>query len=113
MRRRQDNIDDEGALSRQSTGAWKLLGLIGSILTAAGLFIAFDARQARAAAKDVVEARVGPVEKRLDDHLSSSRALREVMDRYVQEQRDTNHVMRQKLDALCRANPRADCPLGE
>lgn len=104
-------LDDEPsqAFGPSHRPAWTVLLLVGSILAGAAGVIAVDHRLAIAAAQDVV----APVEKRLDDHLSSARAMREVMDRYVAEERQSRRALTKKIDALCRANPRADCPLGD
>lgn len=112
VRRREEDMDDEGVLQRRARPAWQLLALVATIAVGLTGLVAWDARAAAAAAREVTEARVAPVERRLDDHLAQSKALREVMDRYVLEQRDLNRTISAKLDALCRANPRADCPLG-
>lgn len=116
-RRRADDQDDAGVLSRQVQPvarlikwAWAIAGAVAIAL--AGLY-SLDRTLALAAAREAVEARVTPLEKRVDDHLSNARAMREVMDRYVQEQRALNRSISRKLDALCRSNPRADCPLGD
>lgn len=116
-RRRADDTDDSGVLSRQAAPiahfirwGWAIAAALAAALAAT---YALDRRLAVAAAQEVVEARVGPVERRLDEHLASGRALREVMDRYVQEERAARRSMLRKLDALCRSNPRADCPLGD
>lgn len=116
-RRRADDNDDEGMLSRRAQPIARFIKwawAIGAAVAAAAVgTYTLDRSLASAAARDVVEARVAPLERRVDDHLSNARAMREVMDRYVQEQRALNRSISRKLDALCRSNPKADCPLGD
>lgn len=116
-RRRADDQDDQGVLAREVQPvariikwAWAIAG--GLAIALAGIY-SLDRTLAMAAAREVVETRIRPIEIRVDDHLSNARAMREVMDRYVQEQRNLNRSISRKLDALCRSNPRADCPLGD
>jgi hypothetical protein len=109
VRRREGDDSDAGVLQRGASGAWRLIIFIGTVITGAAVVVGMVHRVSVYAAEGVV----APVEKRLDEHLANSRAMREVMDRYVEEQRDMNRTVSKKLDALCRANPKADCPLGE
>jgi hypothetical protein len=109
MVRRHDDENDDGALSRRARPAWGLLALIGSILAGAGAVAAAGHTVARAAAQEVVR----PVEKKIDDHLAAMVPTRELMMSYVQEEREARRMLLRKIDALCRASPQAQCPLGE
>jgi hypothetical protein len=98
----------EAALAPAARPAWNVFLLVGAIVSGLAAFLTADRYLAVSAAHDVVL----PVEKRLDDHLSQSKALREMMQQWVQEQRSQNRTVSKKLDALCRASPAANCPLG-
>lgn len=109
MVRRQSDDDDTGALSRRARPTWSVLVLVGGILTAAGAVLASEHAIAVQAAKGVV----APVERKLDDHLAAMVPTRELMMSYVAEERAARQMLTKKIDALCRANPQAQCPLGE
>lgn len=107
-RRRADDMDDSGALARKAKPAWQLIGLIASILVAGGMAVAASRAVATEAAKEVVQ----PVSRKLDDHLARMEPLQMLMQEYVREQRENNRAVSRKIDALCRAAPSANCPLG-
>jgi hypothetical protein len=106
-RRRDDDVDDDGALSRRARPTWQVLTLIGSILVAAGLGVAAAQTVANSEAQKVV----APVERKIDDHLAAVVPTRELMEAFVDEQRQFNRDARRQLEALCRASPHANCPL--
>jgi hypothetical protein len=108
-RRREDDQDDAGALSRRARPAWGVITLIGSVLVAGGIGIAAAQNVANTEAQKVV----APVERKIDDHLAAVVPTRELMQQFVSEIKDQNRMMNRKIDALCRANPHAQCPLGE
>jgi hypothetical protein len=108
-RRRDDDVDDDGALSRRARPTWHVLTLIGSILVAAGLGVAAAQTVATSEAQKVV----APVERKIDDHLAAVVPTRELMQQFVVEQRASMQMMSRKIDSLCRATPQAACPLGE
>lgn len=111
--RRHDDEDDEGVLSRRARPAWGLILMIGTVLAGASAVLAAQNYVAVAAAQDVVAVAVAPVEKKIDDHLAAVQPKQDLMMQYVQEQREINRAMSKKLDALCRASPKANCPLGD
>ncbi len=115
-RRRDDDPEDMDVLGKRFRPAAQLLRfawLIGGGLVAlsAGLY-ALDHRLAVAAASELVEARVAPVERKLDDHLTEMRGKRELMDVYVRQQTEALGLLNRKLDALCRASARPQVCLG-
>ena len=109
VNRRQDDEDDTGALSRRARPTWSVLILIATILTGAGVVLAAEHAVAKAAAESVV----APVSRKLDDHLAAMIPTRELMQAYVAEERESRKMLTRKIDALCRATPQANCPLGE
>ena len=115
-RRREDDTDDVEVLGRRYRPAAQLLRfawLVGGGLVAlsAGLY-ALDHRLAIAAASELVEDRIVPVERKIDDHLTEMRGKRELMDVYVRQQTEALGLLNRKLDALCRASARPQVCLG-
>lgn len=109
MDRRIDDENDDGVLSRRARPAWGLINLIASVLAGAVAVLAAGRVLAIKAAEEVVR----PVERRIDDHLAQIPPTRELMMRYVDEERESRKMLMKKVDALCRASPHANCPLGE
>ena len=113
-RRHDDDLDPISEAYRPTANLARLTWLVGGAVVSLLVGAYFlDHRLATAAAAEIVEARVGPVERRIDDHLAQSRAMREVMDRYVIEEREQRRLLTRKLDALCRASSRPQVCLGE
>lgn len=105
---RHDDDDDSGVFQRSSAGAWKVLILIGSILGAAGVVSGSAWAMSIMAARTVVR----PVEDRLSEHVTEMKGKRELMDLYVQQERERSAALNRKLDALCRASARPQVCLG-
>jgi hypothetical protein len=108
-RRREDDSDDAGVLNRQARPAWRLFVLIGSVLGGG----AAAAAAAQSVAKTEAQSVVAPIERKIDDHLAAVVPTRELMQQFVSEQRDQTRMLSRKIDALCRATPQAQCPLGD
>jgi hypothetical protein len=100
-------MNDDGVLSRKAKPAWGVMVLIGSILVAAAGALG----AARAVAKVEAQQVVAPVERKIDDHLAAVVPTKELMEAFVDEQRQFNRDARRQLEALCRASPHANCPL--
>jgi hypothetical protein len=111
-RRPEDHSDEAGAVARESKGAWRLLLLIVSILGGGAVFLAGDRQLAIAAATTVVEARIGPLEKRFDTHESDDRAAAKMMTLERQQLAETLARIELRLAALCRASSRPQICLG-
>jgi hypothetical protein len=107
--RLQPITSEEGALSPSALGAFRLGLLIASIL--GGAFVAGTAVAAIAGYE--AQKLVVPVEKKLDDHLSSMASERRMMDLYITQQAKSIDSINRKLDALCRASARPAVCLGE
>ena len=102
--------DDLAAVfSKESRPAWRMVLLLAAVVSALAFYVAVDRRLAIAAASEVVT----PIERKIDQHLAEMKPLREQMMNYVEEERAARKSMARKLDALCRANPSAHCPLGD
>ncbi len=102
--------DDLAAVfSKDARPAWRMALLLGTIIGAMAAYVAIDHRLAIAAASEVV----APLDRKIDQHLAEMKPLREQMMNSVEEERAARRSMGRKLDALCRANPHANCPLGE
>lgn len=90
------------ALSKVGKGIWSALTIIGAIAAAGLTLMSQDHKWAVAAAQEVV----APLEKKVDDHLSKDEVKAAQSDR-------ERHRIFLILNALCKANPRAECPQGE
>lgn len=66
------------------------------------LLVAGIAFIAATVAAPIAEAKVAPVERRLEEHITQQGDLPSTLKQ-----------VNRKLDALCRATPDASCPLGE
>lgn len=89
------------------------LGLIvGTVSSTLGT-IAFVESQALKVARPLIEARVSPLEK-IDLQLQArvEKIEADVIDQRALDSNFRRNVLA-KLDALCRAAPKANCPLGE
>lgn len=86
-----------------------IVGTVGSTLGT----VAFVESQALKVARPLVEARVAPLEK-IDLQLQArvQKIEADVIDQRALDNNFRRNVMR-KLDALCRAAPKANCPLGD
>jgi hypothetical protein len=109
MARRTSDEETDGVLTQHASTAWRVIKLVAVVL-GAGLTVIQGARLFVASvAADVV----APVSMRLDTHLAATGVARDFMERFAKENIESRKQMNQKLDALCRANPHANCPLGE
>ena len=102
--------DDLAAVfSKEARPAWRMALLLATVVGAMAFYVAIDHRLAVAAASEVI----APIDRKIDQHLAEMKPLREQMMNYVEEERAARKSMGRKLDALCRANPSAHCPLGD
>lgn len=86
-----------------------IAGTLGLVTGTAGATIAFGSwvrDLAAEAAKPVIEARIDPVEKRLERHLAETEMRLPQMMEYVKEERQYRRQTSRKLDAICRAMER-------
>ena len=95
--------------NRDARPAWRMALLLATVIGALAAYVAADHRLAIAAASEVI----APLDRKIDQHLAEMKPLREQMMNYVEEERAARKSMGRKLDALCRANPSAHCPLGD
>ena len=95
--------------SKDARPAWRMVLLLSTVGAALAAYVAIDRRLAIAAASEVI----APIDRKIDQHLAEMKPLRDQMMNYVEEERAARKSMARKLDALCRANPEADCPLGD
>jgi hypothetical protein len=106
---------EEGAVSSQSMGAYRLVLFIGSILLGAGAVVTAFAALATVQAEKVV----APVEKKMDAHLDGLKGERKIMEAYVEhnaaviaEIRSDAAETKKMIRALCRASARPAVCLG-
>ena len=102
---------------KQSRAAVKTLAIVlgvslPSVLGTAAFMSATDER-IREKAADVATKTVAPVAARLDAHVAQQEATERALMQWVEEDRAQRRLTLQKLDALCRATPKANCPLGQ
>jgi hypothetical protein len=97
-----------------------LVGIIGGTLTFIGAFVAIDRKLAQSAAVEAItpqlstlSQKIEAIDKREAAHEARVDIERPMMDAYVREERAARRSINAKLDALCRASPKANCPLGD
>jgi hypothetical protein len=81
----------------------------------AGTVIALAAADSRIDTRSRVQAEavVAPVAQKLDVHIAIQSRTEDALTNWLEEEREARKQAAKKLDALCRANPQAKCPLGQ
>jgi hypothetical protein len=92
---------------------WAVIAGIAAVLTAASWVVGFDTARATTVAKEQVEIRVAPLEKRIDVHVADDAAEKRVQAIQAKQLTDALLKVDRKLDALCRASTRPQICLGE
>lgn len=66
-----------------------------------------------AVARPICEARIAPVAARMEGHIARREAADRQWDEWLERHERRDRQAQAKLDALCRAMPRARCPFGD
>lgn len=68
---------------------------------------------AAAVARPICEARIAPVVTRMEEHITRRESADQHWDEWLERHERRDRRSQAKLDALCRATPRANCPFGD
>lgn len=99
------NLIESKDMPKEWRPVWRFALLVGFVAVAAVYFLDWDTKRAAAAAATVV----GPVDRKLDEHLTEVREARKRMEDWAQRNDSRGDRIERKLNALCQANPRAAC----
>lgn len=96
---------DPTVFDKKSRPAYKMALLIGAGFAAYVYFAQWDGKQATAAAKEVIQ----PLEKKMDDHIAETNALRPIMISTTQELKHGIEVNARNQYRICLKLKMPDC----
>ena len=88
---------DDNPLTRQVRASWRLALLIVAVLAGFVAYVEFDAKRARAEARDVMQ----PLAEKLDAHITKTDAMIPAMQEFARDNREQMKAIRQHQYRVC------------